>query len=526
MRHCTYDVLYCSALDFRLAFAHIDQEVATMPHLIKIASASLLAILLSACTATPHTPASAPPEVAAAAQGGPRIEQFRQAVEADREALKIPGLSVAVMENDQPLWAEGFGYADLENKVPATPDTLYHLASVTKTFTAILVHRLAEQGKLDLDEPVSRYSKDFNDDRVRIRHLLSHTSDGPVPGERFSYNPERFEYLKTILEQKTGKPLRQLFVETFLDPLDMRDSVPGPDLARDAGKWPMLRAANLERYPQVLKRFAEPYTYYGDGEILHDSYPPDDFWVSAGLLSTVRDMAKYDAAVDRHALLTKATLDKAWTPVLSNAGQPLPMGLGWWITDYRGTRLVYHYGHWGTGFSALYLKVPSRRLSMVMFANSEALADHHYQINEDVTNDLFACAFLQTFVPDLATASGPSSSFAAPDCAVASQTALTKWITARRNKARKPIGVDPAILRTYVGGYDVPERRVFNVTEEDGHLYLDVGRGGRTEMFAETPDTFFLKTRPWTMRFVKEGGKVTRLDISQDTLTLKSPRVK
>jgi CubicO group peptidase (beta-lactamase class C family) len=497
-----------------------------MLHLIKTASAGLLAVLLAACAATPDTQASASAEVAAAVPSEPRVEQFRRAAEADREALKIPGLSVAVVEDGKLLWTEGFGYADVEHQVPATPDTLYHLASVTKTFTAILVLQLAEQGKLDLDEPVSHYSKDFKGDSVRIKHLLSHTSDGPVPGEHFSYNPQRFEYLKTILEQKTGKPLRQLFVETFLDPLGMRDSVPGPDLARDAGKWPMLGAANLERYQQVLTRFAQPYTYYGDGEILHDSYPPDDFWASAGLLSTVRDMARYDAAVDRHALLTKATLDKAWMPFLSNAGQPLPAGLGWWITDYRGTRLVYHYGHWGSGFSALYLKVPAQHLSMVMFANSEALADHHYQLGEDVTNDLFACAFLQAFVPELATARGPSSTFAAPDCAVASQTALTKWIADRKAKAPKIIPVDPAVVRDYVGGYDVPERRIFNVTEEDGHLYVDVGKSGRTEMFAMAPDTFFLKIRPWTMHFVREGGKVTRLDISQGDLTLKSPRVK
>jgi CubicO group peptidase (beta-lactamase class C family) len=494
-----------------------------MHQLQRALAPALLALLLPGCAMRAPVPDAPAPAVSA--QVDPRVEQFSKQIETDREALRIPGLSVAVLEDDKLLWTEGFGYADLENKVPATPDTLYHLASVTKTFTAILVHRLVERGQLDLDEPVSHYSTDFKDDTVRIRHLLSHTSDGPVPGETFAYNPDRFEYLKTILEQKTGKPLRQLFVETFLDPLGMHDSVPGPDLARDAAKWPMLGAANLERYKQALARFAQPYTYYGDGEVLQASYPPDDFWASAGLLSTVRDMAKYDAAVDAHVLLKQETLDKAWTPFRSNAGQPFPAGLGWWITDYRGTRLVYHYGHWGTGFSALYLKVPSRRLSMVMLANSEALADHHYQINEDVTNDLFACAFLQAFVPEPANATGSSSAFASPDCAAASQTALAKWIADRKARAPRILPVDPAMLRDYVGGYDVPERRIFNVTEDDGHLYVDTGNG-RIEMFAKAPDTFFLKIRPWTAHFVREGGKVTRLDISQDDLTLKSPKVR
>ena len=317
-------------------------------------------------------------ETAAAEPDDPRVARFNQQLQANSEQLKIPGLSAVILEDGEVLWAEGFGYADVEGHVPATPDTLYHIASVTKTFTAMLTLRLVEQGKLDLDAPVSRWVPEIKDDRIQIKHLLSHTSEG-TPGEKFNYNPDRFEHLKAILEKTTGKPLRQQFVETFLDPLAMHDSVPGPDLADDADKWPMLGAANLERYPKVLARSARPYTYYGDGEVVLTTYPPADFWASAGLVSTVRDLAKYDAAIDRHALLGEAMQTRAWTPLRSSAGQALPMGLGWYATGYRGERLVWHYGHWGTGFSALYLKIPERKLTLVLLANSEALADHPLQ---------------------------------------------------------------------------------------------------------------------------------------------------
>ena len=151
-----------------------------------------------------------------------------------------------------------------------------------------------------------------------------------------------------------------------------------------------------------MARVAQAYTYYGDGEVVHTTQPPADFWASAGLVSTVRDLAKYDAAVDRHELLGEAMQTGAWTPFRSNAGEPLPMGLGWYATGYRGERLVWHYGHWGTGFSALYLKIPARKLTLILLANSEALADHHYKVGEDVTHDLFACDFINTFVPELA----------------------------------------------------------------------------------------------------------------------------
>jgi hypothetical protein len=236
-------------------------------------------------------------------------------------------------------------------------------------------------------------------------------------------------------------------------------------------------------------------------------------------------MAKYDAAVDRHALLKPETLARAWEPFTSNAGKPLAHGLGWFVTDYRGTRLVWHYGHWGTGFSALYLKVPSKHLSMIMLANSEALADHMFQIGEDITTNVFACDFLDTFVPGLANASGPTSATASPDCNVASRAALAKWIEDRRSKARKTIVVDPAVLQAYAGRYDLPERRVWTVTAENGHLYVDVPKGSRSELFAEAPDRFFLKFQPWTLTFVKEGSRITRLDISDAGQTLQAPRV-
>ena len=483
----------------------------------------LLVASLSACAGS--VPAARAPKGADADQDAPRIAAFRQQVEADRERLKIPGLSAVVLEDGKVLWTEGLGYADLEHKVPATPDTLYHVASLTKTFTAILVWQLVEQGKLDLDEPVSHYSSDFKDDSVKIKHLLSHTSED-TPGDHYKYNPDRFEHLKAVLEKKTGKPLRQLFVETFLDPLDMQESVPGPDVANDDTKWAVLGQDHLARYKTNLARLAEPYTYYGEGEILHESQPPADFWASAGLLSTVRDMAKYDAAVDRHALLKPETLARAWTPFTSNAGKPLAHGLGWFVTDYRGTRLVWHYGHWGTGLSALYLKAPSKHLSMILLSNSEALADHMFQIGEDITTNVFACDFLDTFVPELANASGPTSATAITDCNVGSRAALAKWIEDRRAKMRKAITVDPALLQAYAGRYDVPERGVWTMTAEGGHIYLVGSSGKQYELFAEAPNRFFLKDRPWTVIFVKEGGRVTRMDIEDTGLTLHAPRVK
>src|SRR5262245_60315872 len=105
-----------------------------------------------------------------------RLARFEKQVEDLRAILKIPGMSGAIVQDQKLLWAKGFGFADLENRTPATPDTLFHLASITKTFAATLIMQLVEQGKLDLDEPMSHYSSDFKDNSVKIKHLITHTS--------------------------------------------------------------------------------------------------------------------------------------------------------------------------------------------------------------------------------------------------------------------------------------------------------------------------------------------------------------
>ena len=459
----------------------------------------------------------------------PRVATLRQQLDATRQRVAIPGMSAVVLEDGKVLWMEGLGYADVEKKVPATPDTLYHIASVTKTFTAILVHRLVEKRGLDLDTPVMRFDDSITDPRIRIKHLLSHTADN-TPGDAFAYNPDKFEHLRALLEAIEGKPLRQQFHEEILDPLGMTASVPGPDAVDDDTKWALLGADRLARYRAALAHEAKGYTSYGDGEIVFAGSPERDMWASAGLVSSVRDLAKYDIAIDEHRLLAQATLAEAWTPFVSNAGKPLAFGLGWYVTDYRGERLVYHYGHWGTSFSALYLKVPARRLTMILLANSENLDDHHYNVGEDITNHAFACAFLTTFIPSIANSafrgSGESrdastGNFLVPDsptkvstdCERSSALAVEQWRKKRLDARRDEVPYDASTAAELAGRYALPHR-VLEVTNEGGRLFVNVPRdGGHAEMFADAKGKWFIKNRPWDWVFVKDGGKVVRLEI-------------
>lgn len=429
-----------------------------------------------------------------------RVNGFEREADLLRQTLHIPGMSAAIVKDQKVLWMGGFGYADLENRVPATPDTLYHVASVTKTFGSTLVLQLVEKGEVSLDEPIapytpSRYSGKITDPRVQIRHILSHTSAG-TPGDQFAYNGNLYDAVTPVIEKKYGTSFRQVITQRILDPLKMTESVPGHDVIDD----PQL----ARRYAPNLARFAKPYALYGKGEIVPDNYPGKDIGAAAGLLSTVRDLATYDIAIDRHILLQPKTQELAWTPFVSNKGERLPYGLGWFTDEYRGEKLVWHTGNWGAGFSALYFKVPARNVSLILLANSEGLADGFHVPGAGETNP-FACAFLRQFV---LKSDDP--------CKEAAAAVMNKWLAARAARYEPAITLDEAVAASYAGEYRRSETRTHTVTREGTRLLLDIPRkGDRLEMFASAKGDFFFKVPTVTrVRFIREGEKVTAMEFT------------
>jgi CubicO group peptidase (beta-lactamase class C family) len=155
-----------------------------------------------------------------------RLGKLESSLESLRQDLKIPALSAAVVKDQSVIWAGGFGYADPEKKIPATEHTPYHLASLTKTFASTVVMRLVQDGKVGLDDPVSKYGINLESDGViRVKHLLSHTSEGN-PGEHYSYNGNRFGELDKVIERATGKSFAEVLISDILDPLGMSESAP------------------------------------------------------------------------------------------------------------------------------------------------------------------------------------------------------------------------------------------------------------------------------------------------------------
>ncbi|HJQ70334.1 MAG TPA: serine hydrolase domain-containing protein [Blastocatellia bacterium] len=502
-----------------------------------------LVVLLAAAVAAPVAPARASEDT--------RIDQLETTLDRIRQELKIPAMSAAIVKDQRVVWAKGFGFADPEKKVPATEHTSYHLASLTKTFASTIVMQLVEEGKVKLDDPVSKYGVQLESEGViRVKHLLSHTSEGN-PGERYSYNGNRYAELDKVIQKATGKSFAELLIANILDPLDLKETGPnvpvvvktsvlaGPDqksaeevkaaltafigafnsgnvdqiertLAprhnsfrnngglltifadpaelrgffrsgskidlqaldleaavfgdtalttfimtstvtpsggrpfaegpwrasfiwnRRDGAWKlvhthqsaftaaMITDKQQQRFDAVMKNIAEPYGLDNKFEPVKIKYPTH-FSTSAGLISSVLDMAKYDIAIDQNRFLKKETQQLAFTPMVSTKGETLPYGLGWFTQNYKGTRLIWHYGYW-TANSSLILKVPDRNITFIAMANTDNLSRPTDLGGGDVTSSPVGLAFLKTFIfPEIFKEAPPEIDWKAPADALASQ---------------------------------------------------------------------------------------------------------
>ena len=331
---------------------------------------------------------------------GAVFAQFEEDLEGMRQVLKIPGMSAAIVMDQELVWARGFGYANLENQVEATPDTPYRLASVTKPIAATLVMQLVEEGVLDLDAPISEYGVELESQGVvRVYHLLTHTSEG-IPGTRHNYDGGRYALLADVIEAATGRSFADLLSERILEPLGMEDTAPsytGCDLAGFiASPGPAERDRN---YARVYREHAKPYRFDQAYDVVKGGYPAH-FSPAAGLVSTVADLARFDIALDQNVLVSPEAKEKMFAPAFSTHGDSadLTYGLGWYIQRYKDTRLIWHAGRWFPSISALYVKVLDEHLTFIILANTANLSTPYPLGDGDVLYSTLALAFYETFV--------------------------------------------------------------------------------------------------------------------------------
>lgn len=314
------------------------------------------------------------------------FQKLESRLEALRLRWDIPGMSAAVALDGKILWEHGFGYADVAARRPATPDTVYHLASLTKPFAATVFLQLVHEGRLNLDAPVTEYGIQLESEGViRVKHLLSHTSE-KMPGETYRYNGTRFGQLDKVLTGVTGQSFATEVSRRILEPATLTNTCPNPhspEACREAGRDAV----------EFARRLAQGYEPDGATPVEYKRH----FVTAAGLVSTVGDMVRFSAALDDGRLLPVEMQRLAYTPAVTSTGKRLPYGLGWFVQERHGVQVLWHYGWW-VGDSSLMIKIPERKLTFVLLANSDGLS-RKFDLGKDndVRRSPFARAFLDAY---------------------------------------------------------------------------------------------------------------------------------
>jgi serine beta-lactamase-like protein LACTB len=341
----------------------------------------------------------------------------RALIEGVMQASGTPGMSIAVGVDGALVWAEGFGYADLEARVPVTEETEFRIGSVSKPLTAEAVGLLVQQGRLDLDAPVQRYVPSFPEKRwpITTRQVAGHLSgirhyrddevlsavryetvlDGLAifqddtllfqPGERFSYSSYGWNLISAVVEGASGEDFLTYMQEHVFDPLGMRHTHP-------------------DHTDSIIPMRTRYYERRDDGGIINAPYVDNSYkWAGGGFLSTPSDLVRFAFAQFDHTLLRPETLDLLWTTQRTNAGEPTGYGIGWFVAVQDGKVVAAYHGGGSIGGTTGFVTRPQDRAAIAVVGN----------MTQAPTGGLLTSLVLQAFqAPDdlVASESGPDLS--------------------------------------------------------------------------------------------------------------------
>ncbi len=340
------------------------------------------------------------------------VEAFGKKLEALRNHYHIPSLAIGIVNEKQLRLSGGMGYADIEKQVRPDDNTVYHLASITKTFASIILMQLVEQGKVSLDDPISKYGINLggrwgSDSRIKVKHLLTHTASGNAfngykPGYSFRYNGDWYGQLGKVIDKAAGESFGELLMKNIVNPLDLKHTVPSTD---DSVNF-RLTGYNKDSF---ILHVAKPYNWQGKQIApIRMNY---GFGPAAGIMSNVADLAKYSIAIDEKKFLKPETWGKVFTPYVTPKGKTLQYGLGWFVKEYKGLKIVWHTGWW-YGYSTLLIKIPEKDITFIILANSQDLSRPFYltlyplplpapfrkSLSKDLMVSDFASLFIQYFI--------------------------------------------------------------------------------------------------------------------------------
>lgn len=319
-------------------------------------------------------------------------KQIDEYIKVYLESYQIPGLAIAIVEDNQIFTAKAYGVKNLDTKEPIITESIFHMASVSKPFSATAIMQLVERGKMNLDDPLIKYLPYFKiDDEhfrdITIKQMLMHTSgipdvrdyewdkpqfdDGAAeryvrslanekmiaqPGEKWQYSNMAFDILADVIAKVSGMSFEDYIKENILNPLDMKES----DFLRERIK-PELRTSahvfNLK--PQV----SEVYPYnrcHAPSSCLNANVVEMCNWAIANM---------NEGAFKENRILDASSYKLLFEPQ-TKINEKLSVGLSWAIGQYRNTKTVFHSGG-DLGFRSYFIMLPEKSLAIIVASNFE-----------------------------------------------------------------------------------------------------------------------------------------------------------
>jgi D-alanyl-D-alanine carboxypeptidase len=316
-----------------------------------------------------------------------RAEPGDDAIIAEMKRQNVPGAAIGVVRDGKVVRVSGFGIANLEHNVPVTEDTLFQTGSTAKQFAALAILMLEKDGKLSVEDRLSKYFRDtpkaWRD--IKLKHLLSHTAGiedddklfdltrtltpdalrklifkSPKPrraGAGWSYSNSGYQLIGFVIEKVTGAPFHDFFTARIFKPLGMTASrgISEADIIPN-------RASGYERKDGKL-----------ENPIKNQAWVSPTFNATAdgSTYITARDFATYMAAMGDPNSPIRPLWDKAMKPVMkTGSNATASYGFGWFVATVNGTPIEYHGGAW-QGFRANIIHYPTLKTSIVMLFNSD-----------------------------------------------------------------------------------------------------------------------------------------------------------
>jgi CubicO group peptidase (beta-lactamase class C family)/tetratricopeptide (TPR) repeat protein len=340
-----------------------------------------------------------------------KLKSFEEFVKTQMAIDGVPGLSIGFIKDDF-MWVKGFGYADLENKSPAKPESAYRLASVTKPMTALAVMQLAEQGKINLDAEVQTYVPYFPKKQwpVTVRQVLGHvggishyknaatelhikerrTTREAIaifenfdlvaePGTRYSYSSYGYNLLGAIIESASGKSFGDYMRENVWQPLGMTDT-------------------RMDDPLEVIPNRVRGYQMV-DGKIKNSEFIDiSSRFAAGGTRSTVVDLLKFAKGMNAGKLLSKESYEAMWTSLATKEGRYTDYGLGWEMTPINGRFTVAHSGGQQETRTLLYI-FPAQKFAIAAAINFEGAGPDPYvaRLYQLLTDEMW---FMQAYAAD------------------------------------------------------------------------------------------------------------------------------